>query len=235
MSPSRKNLPTLKEDKLLKQGEYDWATSDTGLVAIKWKDKRSVHLLSNFHNPDDVTDVSRREKNGTVKRVPCPKALHDYNQNFNCVDKFDQMKEVYEIDRKSKKWWQRIFWYFIDATIVNAHITYKECRGPLMSLKDFTRDSSRTMVSPTLVCARKKSQIKRKSDSPIQIKNKKPFVPKTIRLQNSAHQPERATRRRCAKCSTKSRQVRTEWMCNVCKVPLCLAKTKTCFQDYHTA
>ncbi|KAJ8877124.1 hypothetical protein PR048_021577 [Dryococelus australis] len=42
-------------------------------------------------------------------KMPCPNALDDYNSNMNCIDKFDQMKGTYEIDRKSKKWWHRIF------------------------------------------------------------------------------------------------------------------------------
>lgn len=233
VNPSRKNLPTLKDDKLLKRGEYDWSTSDTGLTAVKWKDKRSVHLLSNYHNPEDVTEVSRKEKDGTITKIPCPKVLHDYNQNMNSVDKFDQMKGVYEIDRKSKKWWHRIFWYFIDASIVNAFILYKECGSPPKSLKDFRRDISRSLVSPALVLSRNTVPQKRKSDSPVQIKKKKPHVPRTVRLESSAHQPQRGTRRRCAKCSTKAKQVRTDWLCSVCKVPLCLGKNKTCFQEYH--
>lgn len=231
VNPTRKNLPALKEDKNMKRGDYDWATSDTGLSMMKWKDKRCVHLLSNFHDPENVVEVTRKEKDGTQIKVPCPKALDDYNNNMNCVDKFDQLKGTYEVNRKSKKWWHRIFWYFIDASVVNAYIVHKEMQLPKESLKNFRRDISRSLVSRALVSSR--AQKKRKSSTTPEIKQKKPHVPKVVRLESSAHQPERSTRRRCAKCSSKKNQIRTDWICSVCKVPLCLGKTKSCFQDYH--
>ncbi|KAJ8871580.1 hypothetical protein PR048_027906 [Dryococelus australis] len=98
VNSTTKNLPRLKEDKNMKCEDYDWATSDTGLSIMKWKDKRSVHLLLNFHDPENVVEVRRKENDGTQVKVPCPKALDDYNSNMNCVDKFDQMKRTYEID-----------------------------------------------------------------------------------------------------------------------------------------
>lgn len=234
VNQNRRNLPKLKNEKAMKRGEYDYATSDMGLAMVKWKDKRAVHLLSNFHDPKETDEVIRKDKDGSQVIVPCPKVLSDYNQNMNCVDKFDQLKGTYELDRKSKKWWHRIFWYFIDASIVNAYILHKELGLEKMSSKDFRRAISQELVAPAHVASRQKNQPKRKSvPSATEISKSKPFVPKSIRLENSAHQPMRTTRRRCAKCSTKDAQVRTDWMCSICEVPLCLGKRKTCFQDFH--
>lgn len=50
----------------------------------------------------------------------------------------------------------------------------------------------------------------------------------------SAHQPERTTRRRCAHCSTKEKEVRTDWKCTICDVPLCISKSRNCFNNYHS-
>uniref|UniRef100_A0A1B6F9X5 PiggyBac transposable element-derived protein 4 C-terminal zinc-finger domain-containing protein n=1 Tax=Cuerna arida TaxID=1464854 RepID=A0A1B6F9X5_9HEMI len=61
----------------------------------------------------------------------------------------------------------------------------------------------------------------------------KPNVPIDLRHSDSRHQPTRTTRRRCAACSTKKKPAQTMWMCSICKVPLCLGKKKTCFQQYH--
>ena len=44
---------------------------------------------------------------------------------MGCVDKSDQMKLFYEITRKSKKWWHRLLWHFIDVTLVNSFIILK--------------------------------------------------------------------------------------------------------------
>lgn len=98
-------------------------------------------------------------------------------------------------------------------------------------MKDFRRQISSDLVSKTIV---EKRQMKQTSESPpVQLKRNKPFVPKSIRLDQSAHQPTRSTRRRCGNCSTKEKEVRTEWICSVCNIPLYLGKKKNCFADYH--
>ncbi|KAJ8942514.1 hypothetical protein NQ314_010067 [Rhamnusium bicolor] len=56
--------------------------------------------------------------------VPHPTVHKEYNTYMNSVDKFDQIRSVYEINRKSKKWWHHVFFYFIDACITNTFITY---------------------------------------------------------------------------------------------------------------
>ncbi|KAL4084986.1 hypothetical protein QTP88_027839 [Uroleucon formosanum] len=100
---TRKHLPKFKDDKLFKQGDYDWRIDQFSTSIIRWKDKRMVSLLSNFHDPRNTENVQRRAKDGTVSTIPCPKVLKDYNQNMNCVDKLDQNKKSCQIDRKSHK------------------------------------------------------------------------------------------------------------------------------------
>ncbi|CAH1989313.1 unnamed protein product [Acanthoscelides obtectus] len=58
----RKFLPIFNPDTSFKRGESQIFISNTDVVAIKWRDKRSVHLLSNFHNPTTVAEVDRRER-----------------------------------------------------------------------------------------------------------------------------------------------------------------------------
>ncbi|KAF0718423.1 piggyBac transposable element-derived protein 4-like [Aphis craccivora] len=61
---------------------------------------------------------------------------------MNSVDKFDQNKKSCEINRKARKWWHRLFFHFIDTAITtNTNIT----------MKDFRRQISRSLVSKTLV------------------------------------------------------------------------------------
>jgi len=228
---TRKHLPNFKKDKDLKLGEYDWFVDQGDISIVKWRDKRIVSLLSNFHNPEDGTAVQRRSKDGSITMVSCPKVLSEYNKHMNCVDKFDQNKKSCEINRKARKWWHRLFFHFIDTAIVNSHVIYKQTTNKYITMKDFRREISRSLVSKTLV---EKRAVQNKSKiSPVELKKNKPSVPNIIRLEQAAHQPQRGTRRRCARCSTKKNEVRTEWMCCVCNVPLCLGKNKNCFALYH--
>lgn len=229
---SRKHLPKFKDDKLFKQGDYDWRIDQFSTSIIKWKDKRMVSLLSNFHNPRDTENVQRRAKDGTVSIIPCPKVLKDYNQNMNCVDKLDQNKKSCQIDRKSKKWWHRIFFHFLDIAVVNSHIVYTQATGNKMTMKDFRRNISGQLLSTTIVNKRK---LKNTTKSPTEIKKFKPSVPDYIRLEKSDHQPKLSTRRRCTRCSTKQKEVRTEWICSICEIPLCITKSRNCFSDHHNA
>ncbi|XP_022781132.1 uncharacterized protein LOC111322317 [Stylophora pistillata] len=45
---------------------------------------------------------------------------------MGAVDRHDQMVRNYAIDRKSRRWWVRMFVNFLDAIMVNAYIVYKE-------------------------------------------------------------------------------------------------------------
>ena len=119
-------MPTFKCEKDMVRGEHDWHVSNDEIAAIKWKDNRAVHVLSNFHCPEQTNTVTRKEKDGQKNELSCPAAVFEYNQNMNCVDKFDQKKQVYAIDRKSHKWWHRIFFHFADSCVVNAYIFFNE-------------------------------------------------------------------------------------------------------------
>lgn len=224
---NRKHIPQMRSEKELKRGDTDWKVSDTGLSIFKWKDKRSVHLLSNYHDPQIFSTVRRKSRNGQIEDINCPRILLDYNMNMGFVDKLDQLKSNFGLDRRSHKWWHRIFFHFIDICIVNSYILYK-LNGQQISHKDFRRAVVTGLVAEKLVHLKTT-----RSSSPLCIKKHKPTVSMEIRLESSAHQPERSTRRRCAVCSTKQIQIRTEWTCSVCKVPLCLSKFRTCFQQYH--
>lgn len=165
-------MPTFRTDKSLKQGDFDYYTSDSGIYVVKCKDKRCVHLISNYHNPNSVTSVKRKDKTGKKEDVPCPTILVDYNAHMNSVDKLDQMKSTYELDRKSRKWWHRIVFYFFDICVVNSFVIYKKLELPPKTMKDFKREISRSLVTP-LINQKKRKSLNIKA-TPTQIKKHKP-------------------------------------------------------------
>ena len=82
------------------RGEYD---TKQGIVLFKWKDSKSLFLVSNFHGTE-ASAVSRTQKDGAKKQFHCPAAVKEYNENMGGVDKADMLCTVHGLDRKSKKW-----------------------------------------------------------------------------------------------------------------------------------
>lgn len=105
MRKDRKDLPKIQEaDKNMSPGDSEFRSSYKGVRWLKWIDKKSVHFLSNFHDPSVISQVNRRQKDGSLKVITCPQMAKDYNSYMGCVDKADMLKSLYEINRKSKKW-----------------------------------------------------------------------------------------------------------------------------------
>jgi hypothetical protein len=49
----RKGLPdNFKSDKRMMRGDSDWWMPEKGVVSMKWMDKKGIHFLSNFHDPE---------------------------------------------------------------------------------------------------------------------------------------------------------------------------------------
>ena len=224
----RKDSPLdIKDDKDMQRGESDWRVSKDGLVYMKWKDKKGVLFISNHHNPTKIESVGRKQKDGTIQDVNCPSLVKDYNANMGFVDKMDMLKSIYEVDRKSKtKSWPRIFWYFVDISVVNAYIILKNLsQEKSISLKLF-----RLSVVSGLIGAEPDIPKKgRKSMEIAAISNYKPIIPQEIRYDKSSHMPVHAKPRRCAHCSTRNEPHKSSWSCSTCNVGLCLNDKKKLF------
>ncbi|GBP34217.1 PiggyBac transposable element-derived protein 3 [Eumeta japonica] len=146
---NRKGLPpNMTADFKMTRGDTDYRFSDMDIGYWKWKDNKMVHFVSNFHGTEETT-VSRTEKNGSKSAVTCPQTVKDYNAFMGGVDTADRLRALYCVDRKSPKWWHRLFWGVLDIAFVNAFvihnlllpkITVKDCRRSiaqgLMSQKD---------------------------------------------------------------------------------------------------
>ena len=93
--------------------------------------------------------MSRKKRDGTVIRVTAPPVVKDYNANMGAIDKSDQMKRSYAVDRKSRRWWLRFF-HLLDICRLNAFITYQQAYlqwnsgpveeevKPMLTQKEFT-------------------------------------------------------------------------------------------------
>ena len=129
-----------------------------------------------------------------------------------CVDKSDQMKSFYEITRKSKKWWHRLLWYFIDATSVNSFIIFKLLNPNKDSkLKDFRL----SVVDELIGINFQKKRGRPCTNIPSIPATKKVKTPENIRTSVQKHFPGvyEDSSKHCFLCSTKTNRVRSQFYC----------------------
>nr|CAH7740636.1 unnamed protein product [Callosobruchus chinensis] len=171
-----------------------------------------------FKDYKSTTHVLRTNKVGQRESVPCPEAISDYNRYMGGVDRFDQYHANYSISWKSRRWWMKIFYYLVDASIVNSYVLYRETlkkKNP--SAKPLSALQFRSQLADDLIgsfCQRQK-----------------PGPPSKKKSQGSSHLPVKGTYRRCVLCSSsKKKQTRSNIICELCNVALC----KDCFAPYHS-
>lgn len=179
---NRKCLPNdLKSDKNMQRDDFDFRMSKQGVTVYKWMDNEGVLVVSNFHG-SEVTTVTRTQKDGFKKEFTCPVAVRDYNESMGGVDKADMLCAIHGLDRKSKKWWHRIFFGIIDRTLVNAQITYNQLGKGHLTTAEFRRSVALITISrqprigrPPLVSPPKGAKKRRRSNF---------SAPTSIRLEN---------------------------------------------------
>lgn len=211
-----------------------------GISCVKWMETKAVTFVSNFHNPAKEVPISRKNKDGSTTVVSGPSVASSYRAHMGGVDKADMLKSLYEIDRKSHKWWHRILFHFCDVTIVNAQIIYKKITDEKITLKEFKRRIIAGLIR-TKGLKRPRQSLSASFDSEMYVKSTKQTlggkesIASEVRKQGSEHLPQQGnTFRRCNHCSTKKEPHRTKWICSLCTVPLCNSAKRNCFLAYHT-
>ncbi|XP_033971608.1 piggyBac transposable element-derived protein 3-like [Trematomus bernacchii] len=114
---------------------------ETTLHVVKWYDNRTVSLLSDYAGAYPVNKVERWDrKQKLIMKVPRPAVVKEYNKNMGGVDLLDSLIALYRIKIRSKKWYHRLVFHFIDMIIVTAWLLYiRDCEGTGMSRKEQMR------------------------------------------------------------------------------------------------
>ena len=101
---NRKGMPVLNEK--LEKNEVQVAHTETWL-AIKWKDKKDVHIITSIHELEFASTGKRHYLTGDEKIKPT--CVIDYNKHMGGIDLIDKQLALTETVRKSMKWYKKLF------------------------------------------------------------------------------------------------------------------------------
>ena len=202
------------------------------LLAVKWNDRRPVHLLSTIHRGEIANTGKIHHR--TKKPIKKPDVVVDYINNMRLVDKADSQLSGVECLRKSVKWHHKFFFHLIDITMLNAYNIWllKKEMCPTKKLK------LRAFLYAVIF------QLLEKFGEPRSCKRGHRHVPMPDRIKGSSdrHYPVhtemgngRRKRVNCHVCLNTSqgrkKKTRVNVICNECKVGLCIGE---CFRIYHS-
>lgn len=222
---NRKKFPSGLKNIKLDRGESRSAVVENSNVnCIVWQDKKLVYFIDTISDPTKITQVLRRNKDGSQAVVDCPLAVKSYNAGMGGVDLADAKRKVYTCSRKSKKWWPRLFYFILDVCIVNAYVL--QCETPhqqKLSQKSFRLELARELLASHNSRKHRKRGRSTTDGSPSIIFTERHFPDKL------------PSPLQCRLCSKSRERRRTSYCCKDCSdtepVPLCVVP---CFRIYHT-
>ena len=115
------------------------------LLAMEYKDKRKVHLLSTVHEGKMVN--TGKEHWLTKESILKPDIVIDDNINMRLVDKSDLQVGTIDCPRTSMKWYKKLFFHFMDFSVLNVHQLYVLQKGKKISLRDFSFDLCKQILA----------------------------------------------------------------------------------------
>ncbi|CAN7979882.1 unnamed protein product [Ixodes pacificus] len=186
-------------------------------------------MMSNFHDPEEQASMKRKLPCVKKIQVTCPMSVKDYNtgggrrlfrSKTQCLSGRSTVQEV-------------VASYFLLSCrcsnfLIVQHTAFHSDDD--VALLHFKVLLGRQLMKRQTFRTGRKSQVDfqrkqgRRSGSLIT------GVPNEIRLEGRDPFPkENAKRRKCQWCSTKSKEVRTRFVCCTCDVPSCVG----CFSSFH--
>lgn len=239
----------MPQDRDMKRGDsHCKVRSDRKMCLVKWKDNKSVLVLSTAFGVAPEGSCQRWSKDEKKKvKVPQPHAVAEYNQFMGGVDLIDRFVSYYRISMRTKKWTVRVFAQFLDIACCNGWIEYKRLCEQSATPKQQRLDllTFKMGIVIALIKAETSPRSKRlreteadSDDEEVNARGKKrgkvtALPPDDVRYDLTGHFPEHqmlGSHNRCRNpgCSGKSRV-----KCLKCGIFLCL-QNRNCFLEFHT-
>ncbi|KAM4550617.1 piggyBac transposable element-derived protein 2-like isoform 1-T1 [Fundulus diaphanus] len=212
--------------------------------AVKWFDYRGMIVASTFASAQPVSNIQKWDRKLKQKvSVECPSIISLHNKFVAGVDALDALITSHRIQIRSKKYYQRLFFHFVDVVIVNSWLLYRrDCESldvPRKNQKDFL--TFRISIAQALCLQGKDLSSKKRGwlffDVESEFEKKKRRGPAKaiptpkVRSDAVGHWPVvESGRQRCKLPNCKGQTV---FKCSKCNVHLCLKKSKNCFVEFH--
>ena len=107
---------------------------------VRWIDNGMVQLISSYIGPGNDETPLRRWAAKEKKHVDIavPKMITQYNLHMGGVDLCDMLMALYRIPLRSTKWYMPIFFYVLNAAVVNSWLLYRRENNLLNECDDET-------------------------------------------------------------------------------------------------
>lgn len=98
---------------------------DVELRIVKWHDNRGVTPLSNFAALEPLSTIKRWDSKGkNYVDIEYSSIVKIYNKFMGGVGLLDSLLALYRIILRSKKWYHKLLWHFLDMLIIQAWLLY---------------------------------------------------------------------------------------------------------------
>ena len=124
-----------------KQHEVVVFKKNDKIMALQWKDKRLVIMLSSVFNAE-CKGKERILGNGNLTTIPKPVVISQYTKYMGGVNKADHYCGSYAFLRKTAKWWRKMCFWIFEVAIFNSFILYNIRRSE-QRLKNVTHKAFR--------------------------------------------------------------------------------------------
>lgn len=231
-----KNEELKKEPRGFSQ-EYCAIIDSVEVSTVIYKDNSNVALLSTFIGEDPKTEVKRYDRKRKQHiQVPCPAIVSIYNKHMGNVDLLDSNIGRLRIKIKSRKWYLRLLYHFVDLTVINAWVLYRRVHLQEKE-KMLTQKKFRIELAQSLCKIGPKAQKRGRPRSTDVVEQKRinyrgsSLPTADVRRDPQDHWPEWKQKR--TTCKFPGCRGYTFVACEKCKVNLCCNKDKNCFKQFH--
>lgn len=206
---------------------------ESQLLAVKYHDKRDVHMLSTIHEAT-MAVLSKRDRNNN-EFVAKPACIVDYVSKMGGVDLSDQINQYDSCLRKTTKWYKKLFFHLFNLCIVNSYLLYKKFSEKKLNSHDFKIALARSLIeeAPDAPKPNKSRGRKHTGDKAARLTER--HFPENIPAKPGAKRLKPC--RDCYACNPKKtarqgfKRKQTSFWCPDCEKVLCVPD---CFRVYHS-